>query len=63
MIEYIIKAKIDSLVSATVCAFLGLQENIVEVCNIECIYILIIYGLSGLIVMELLKLLVRRFNF
>lgn len=57
MIQYIIQAKIDSLVAGGICAYLGLKENCsaLNYCDSNAIYIIAIYGAVGLIVMEALK--------
>lgn len=57
MIQYVIQAKIDSLIAAGVCAYLGLKENLVTANyqDSDAIYIVAIYGITGLVVMETLK--------
>lgn len=56
MIQYIIQAKIDSLVAGGICAYLGLKENLSSVeCSMKALFIIAIYGVVGLIVMESLK--------
>lgn len=57
MIEYIIQAKIDSLVIGAICAYSGFKENI-EATNyqdINTIFAIAIYGIMGAVVMETLK--------
>jgi hypothetical protein len=63
MIEHIIQAKIDSLIAAGICAYLGLKENLVTVNyqDSNAIYIIAIYGITGLVVMEALKWIKWRF--
>lgn len=57
MIQYIIQAKIDSLIAGGICAYLGLKENCntFNYCDSNAIYIVAIYGIVGLAVMEALK--------
>ena len=63
MIQYIIQAKIDSLVAGGICAYLGLKENLVTVNHQDSneIYIVAIYGITGLVVMETLKWMKGKF--
>ena len=56
--EYIIKAKIDSLVVGGICAYSGLKDNLVSDCSQICI--IAVYGFTGLIVTEALKSLKSR---
>lgn len=57
MVQYIVQAKIDSLVAGGICAYLGLKENCstLNCCDSNAIYIIAIYGVVGLAVMEVLK--------
>ena len=56
MIQYIIQAKIDSLIAGGICAYLGLKENLSAVeYSTKALFIVSIYGIVGLIVMEALK--------
>ncbi len=56
MVQYIIQAKIDSLIAGGICAYLGLKENLSSVeYSMKALFIIAIYGVVGLIVMESLK--------